>query len=490
MLHIFLTALVWVSYVINAVFGVIVVFYERRNPAVTWAWLMVIVLAPYIGFVIYLVFGLGGRRHRVFEEKARCDEKLYADYTGLDANRNSRAREQLSRLFGPERAGGRLGEIAYLNYYSGNGPLSWNNDVTIYHDGNAKFEAFLKDIANARRFVHLQYYIVRDDALGRRVIEALTRKAAEGVEVRFLVDGTGCLWTSKKLFRPLTDAGGHWAEFLPTGFLLRLNFRNHRKICVIDGNIGYIGGLNIGDEYLGLSPRFGPWLDKHLRVTGDAVGTLELRFMMDWNYSSRDRLAAEERCFPKAPLMPAGERRTGVQMVSSGPDTPRHNILYAYVKMIAKAEKSVYIQSPYFVPDDSVLEALRIAALSGIDVRIMIPANPDHPFVYPAALSYLGELIRNGVKCYQYENGFVHSKMVLIDGAAASVGTANMDVRSFKLNFEINAFIYDAAVAGELEARFLKDIDDCTVIDEKWYASRGRWAKAKESVSRLLSPLL
>jgi len=490
MLHIFLTALVWVSYVINAVFGVIVVFYERRNPAVTWAWLMVIVLAPYIGFVIYLVFGLGGRRHRVFEEKARCDEKLYADYTGLDANRNSRAREQLSRLFGPERAGGRLSEIIYLNYYSGNGILSENNCIRIYHDGNDKFEEFFRDIENAERFIHIQYYIVRDDSLGRRVVGALAKKAAEGVEVRFLVDGTGCMWTSGKIFRPVVDAGGHWAEFMPPGILLRLNYRNHRKICVIDGQIGYIGGLNIGEEYLGLSPRFGPWLDKHLRVTGDAVGAMELRFMMDWNFSSRDKLSPDARYFPKTPRLPKNERKSGVQIVCSGPDTPRHNILYAYVKMIAKAEKSVFIQSPYFVPDDSVLEALRIAALSGIDVRIMIPANPDHPFVYWAALSYLGELIQDGVKCYQYENGFVHSKMVLIDGEAASVGTANMDVRSFRLNFEINAFIYDPAVAAELEARFLRDLDDCAVIEEKWYSERGHWVRVKESVSRLLSPLL
>ncbi|MCL2462501.1 MAG: cardiolipin synthase, partial [Defluviitaleaceae bacterium] len=393
--HIFWDVLVWVSYLINAVFGVAVVFYERRNPAVTWAWLAVIVLAPYIGFIIYLIFGTGGRKHKAFQDKARHDEKIYSDYVDMDVNEGLHMREQLERV--NALGGGRLGEVIYLNYYSGNGVLTENNELKIYDDGNAKFEAFLRDIEAAERYIHLQYYIVRDDGLGRRVVDALTRKAEEGVDVRFLVDGMGCWWTSDKLFKPLADAGGHWAEFLPPGILLRLNFRNHRKIAVIDGKIGYIGGLNIGDEYLGLSQRFGSWLDKHLRITGEAVSSLELRFMMDWNFCSTDKIELNGYYFPKTPRLPVNTRKTGLQIVSSGPDTARHNILYAYVKMIMKADKSVFIQSPYFVPEDSLLDALRIAALSGIDVRIMIPANPDHPFVYSAALSYLGELLQDGV---------------------------------------------------------------------------------------------
>ncbi|MDR1914556.1 MAG: cardiolipin synthase [Clostridiales bacterium] len=281
-------------------------------------------------------------------------------------------------------------------------------------------------------------------------------------------------------------AGGFFAEFLPPHFI-RINFRNHRKICVIDGAVGYIGGLNVGNEYLGLTKRFGYWRDAHIRLKGDAVKQLELRFLMDWNFCSRQNIRISDYVFPQIKNTSKG---VNMQIVSSGPDTAQHNILYAYIKMIGEADNSIYIQSPYFVPDDSIFEALRIAALSGIDVRIMIPAKPDHPFVYWAGLSYLGDLLMSGAKCYEYEKGFVHSKIIMIDSLVCSVGTANMDVRSFKLNFECNAFIYDTRITKMLEDQFLRDIEDCSKIEYEQYATRGHWTRIRESVSRLLSPLL
>jgi len=238
---------------------------------------------------------------------------------------------------------------------------------------------------------------------------------------------------------------------------------------------------------LGLVKRFGFWRDTHLKLKGDSVKQLELRFLMDWNFCSPEYIKLSDGFFPKIKNSGSG---VSMQIVSSGPDTAQYNILNGYIKMISEANNTVYIQSPYFVPDSSIFDALRIAALSGIDVRIMIPSKPDHPFVYWASLSYLGELVELGAKCYKYEKGFIHSKVIMIDSLLSSVGTANMDIRSFKLNFECNAFIYDQNVTMKLDEQFLRDIEDSTRIEYEWYMKRGSLTKIRESVSRLLSPLL
>ncbi len=456
-------------FIFNIIFAIVVVFYERKNPAVTWAWLMVLLFIPYFGFIVYLILGLDSRKQRIFSQKAAHDE-----YTlkGLKP-------EHFSPQLKEDETNN---DLVYLNSVSGNGLMSQNNHIRVFHNGNDKFEAMLQDISGAKYFIHMQYYIFRGDDLGQRVISALTQKAREGVKVRLLIDGMGSLSLTRKYYKPLLEAGGQVAIFLPPYFV-RLNFRNHRKICVIDDEIGYVGGFNVGDEYLGISKRFGYWRDSHIAVQGDAAKALNLRFVMDWNFASSEKISCDLKLSKEAGGVP-------MQIVSSGPDTKWPMIHYAYCKMISEANHSIYMQSPYFVPDDSILEALRIAALSGIDVRIMIPAHPDHPFVYWAAISYLGELIKAGVKCYKYEKGFVHSKLVMIDGKITSVGTANVDVRSFKLNFEVNAFIYDREITEEFVRQFFVDLDDCTEMLWEWYNSRSNITKIKESISRLLSPLL
>ena len=248
-----------------------------------------------------------------------------------------------------------------------------------------------------------------------------------------------------------------------------------------------MGGLNIGDEYLGRVERYGKWRDTHLRIEGDAVDQLQLRFIMDWNFVFDNEIVLSDKYFP-ADKNCSGKVK--MQIVSSGPDTKQQNIRDGYFKMMNEAEKNIYITTPYFVPDDGIFSALKVAALSGIDVRIIIPANPDHPFVYWASMSYLGELLEAGVKCYEYNEGFVHSKTVYVDGFVTSVGTANMDIRSFDLNFEVNAFIYDREIAAEHEAQFLKDIENCTEITKEWYEKRSGWFQVKEAISRLISPML
>ena len=485
--------LAWTAYliifilVLNVVLAGFVVFFERRNPASTWAWLLVLVFIPIFGFLIYMIFGRNGKREKVFREKERYDKEVYYKYLLHDTRSIEKIQHQKSFI----QHGGKIVEseyltdLAYLHLNSGYW-MTFNNEVTYYNNGVDKFEALIEDIKNAKKFIHMEYYIWRGDGLGTRIVEELTKKAREGVEVRVLYDGMGNCRLPKNFFDKLHAAGGHTAAFLPP-FIVRLNYRNHRKLCVIDGEVGYIGGLNVGDEYLGIVERYGPWRDSHLRFKGDALDQLQIRFIMDWNFTAKEGIIRlDDKYFP------IREQFDGIetQIVSSGPDTRWKNVRNGYFKMINEAEDHIYLTTPYFVPDDGIFEALRVAALSGLDVRIIIPGNPDHFFVYWASMSYLGELLEAGVKCYQYEKGFIHAKSLFIDGLVSSMGTANMDIRSFDLNFEINAFLFDSGLTQVLEADFLNDLKSCVEITWEWYSRRKWWFKVREAVARLISPML
>ena len=471
----------------NVILAGLTVFFEHRNPASTWAWLMVILFVPILGFFCYLIFGREAKKEEMFRRKAENDFGTYYGYMS--------EMDKYSMMISAQRKAieGRidiidskhLNDLAYLHINSGS-CITYSNSVKSYFDGETKFNDLIEDIRNAKDFIHMEYYIVRGDDLGKRIVSELEKKAAEGVEVRFLYDGMGNNTLSGRFFKKLIAAGGKVGRFLPP-FITRLNYRDHRKITVIDGKIGYIGGLNIGDEYLGKVKRYGNWRDTHIRIEGDAVDQLQLRFIMDWNFVYNKETELSDKYFPEEKN---NNGNVKMQIVSSGPDTMQQNIRNGYFKMMNEAEKNIYITTPYFVPDEGIFAALKVAALSGIDVRIIIPANPDHPFVYWASMSYLGELLRVGVKCYQYTNGFIHSKTVYVDGFVTSVGTANMDIRSFDLNFETNAFIYDREVTREHEEQFLEDIKNSTEITLDWYDRRSPWFRVKEAISRLISPML
>lgn len=468
---------------LNVLFAVTIVFFERKNPSTTLAWLSILFFLPLLGFVLYLFLGHNYHRERLFKAKAEDDARVQ----GLIAAQiKSLAEGEIA--FRDPRLGAYLGMVLMLmrNNWAF---LTASNRVTVYTDGEEKFAALLDAIAGARDFVHIEYYIIRDDALGRRVVGALTEKARQGVEVRLLVDGLGCARLPRDFFDAFVGAGGRLARFFPSVVPYlnpRMNYRNHRKIAVIDGRVGFVGGFNIGDEYLGKDSRFGYWRDTALKIEGYAVAGLQGRFFLDWNFASGPELSYSPRYFPE--MVPVGE--ISIQVVSSGPDARWNQVKEAYLKLINSAQRSVYLQTPYFVPDGSVADALRIAALSGVDVRVMIPCKPDHPFVYWASYSFIGELLEAGVRAYTYDRGFIHAKTIVVDGIAASVGSANWDERSFRLNFETNAFVYDPAVAGRLHEIFLADIRDCSELTPAVYAARGRVIKVKESVSRLFSPLL
>ena len=317
--------------------------------------------------------------------------------------------------------------------------------------------------------------------------EKKTRK--EGLEVKLLYDGMGGRSLPRNYFKDLIQAGGEVACFFPPFvpyISLRINYRNHRKICIIDGTEGYVGGFNIGDEYIGYSKKFGYWRDTHSKIMGNAAKGLQWRFLLDWRFASQKELEVSERYFPNV----EGKGKTGIQIVSSGPDSKWTSVKDGYFKMIINAKKKVYIQTPYFIPDDSILEALKMAGLSGVDVKVIIPDKPDHPFVYWASLSYIGELLEAGVKFYTYQDGFMHSKVIIMDDIVSSVGTANLDIRSFKLNFEVNAFMYDEEVNSKITKQIIRDLERCVEITAEGYAKRSLVVKFKESVSRLLSPIL
>ncbi|HHW98276.1 MAG TPA: cardiolipin synthase, partial [Firmicutes bacterium] len=328
----------------------------------------------------------------------------------------------------------------------------------------------------------------RDDFLGRRLVEELAAKARAGVEVRVIIDDWGCKLTPDSLFQPLRAAGGKIFRFLPITlkFVFNANYRNHRKIVVIDGNIGYIGGMNVGVEYLGQRPKHSPWRDTHLRIVGPAVASLEARFLMDYIYVSEEEVELGERYLPSDVLRPG---QAPIQIVSSGPDSTEQHVKQGYLKMINSATESILIQTPYLVPDDSMLEALKIAIFSGIDVKIMLPGIPDKQIVYNVTMSYAGELLEAGARIFLY-NGFLHSKAVVVDSRYLSIGTANMDMRSFVLNFEVNAFIYDPLKACEYEAIFQQDLGNSRELLRGEYYSRGAWRKFSESVCRLFAPIM
>lgn len=460
--------------ILNIIFIILLIFFERRDPTATWGWLLILTLIPILGFVLYLFLGLTPKKRKVFRKKQFLDEQKNMS--------RERKKELLAEI---ESEFEKLEKsIIRLGFEAKTTALVGYNDLKIYTNGKDKFADLFEDIKNAEKFIHANYYIIQDDELGDKFINLLTKKAQEGVEVRLLYDKMGCRNLSAHSLNMLEDAGGESAPFAP--FILDMNYRNHRKNVVIDGQVGYLGGINIGEEYIGHSKRFADWRDTHLRLKGKSVDSMQHRFLLDWNFAIGKELFNIDRYFPDKNI--SGD--SPVQIVSSGPDSKEQEIKSLFLKMIYGAEKNIYIQTPYFIPDQSVLEALKTAARSGIDVKIMIPDRADHAFVYGANNSFIGHLLESGARCYRYKKGFLHSKTISIDGRILSIGTTNMDVRSFKLNFEINAFIYDQKIAEEYDEIFNEDIKHSQEITMEDYENRGWTMKVRESISRLLSPIL
>lgn len=480
-----LSIMLVVLFSFNIIFAGVIIFIERKDATSTWAWLMILLFIPFLGFIIYLFLGQNLTRNRLFDwegikkvgiedlintqMKQIRDPEFTFDNDIVEANR----------------------DMIYMHLLKNDAVLMKNNKIDILVDGKEKFRQLLSDIHNAKNHIHIQYYIFRKDGIGQQILNALIKKAKQGVTVRVLYDELGSRKLRRKDFSKLTAVGGEIGVFFPSRFSLinfRLNYRNHRKLVIIDGQIGYVGGFNIGDEYLGLSKKFGYWRDTHIRISGTAVDPMQTRFIMDWNQASKHySIEFKEEYFPTQKHY-SGD--ANLQIVSSGPDSEWEQIKNGYIKMIMSAKESIYIQSPYFIPDKSLLNAIEIAVTTGKDVRLMIPNKPDHPFVYWATYSHIGELLKTGAMVYIYEKGFIHAKTIVVDRKICSVGTANIDMRSFKLNFEVNAFIYDEETSKRLAISFEKDIESSTHLTKQMYDKRPKIIRFKESISRLLSPIL
>lgn len=459
------------------------IFFENRSPQRTLSWLLVLAFLPVIGLILYFYFGRSPVRHNIFKKMNHRDiaplrEKLAEAATGASdiLYKSSVELKDKKRLY-------RIISAISPSY------VTLNNRCQVLNNGTEKFPAVFEAIENAHHHIHLEYFIVKNDEMGHELKKRLTEKARQGVKVRFLYDGLGSRKLGKEYLNALESAGVHTAAFIPLTIPVPsswVNYRNHRKIVIVDGRVGFLGGLNVGNEYLDGGDRFHFWRDTHLEIRGDALDILQGVFISDWQFTTGEAVE-EKEYFPER----SSVGNHPVQIAASGPDGNWEAIHHAYFTAIATAKESICITTPYLILDDSIGTALKAAALGGIDVKIIFPGEPDsHRIVYWAGRSYFSELLRAGVKIYLYQNGFVHAKTLTVDGQVAVIGTANMDMRSFYYSFEINAFIYDQHITRQMEHTFYQDLQACTPVTLVEFAQRPLFMKFKESGARLLSPLL
>jgi len=478
-----ITALVIAVLVAGMLVSCVYIIYERNSPSATMAWLLAMVFLPFIGIMAYFIFGR--RRLNVRLQLLRAIREEVGDiWEKLDFD------GQFKSVLRSDACDPRYHDLMRLAYRSPGLPPTPGNSVRVINDAENAYPAILESIAAAKHHIHVLYFIIQPDSSGRMLRDALTERAKAGVEVRVLYDDIGSWKMKPEFFRPLTDAGGRVHEYRPVRFsrfrTFYANFRNHRKIVVIDGEEAFTGGINIGDEYLGLDPKVGFWRDTNIKVVGPAASHLQLVFAEDWYYATGELLTDSYIRHVHKPAEGGGT----VQVVPSGPDRLRDQVELLYFTAITSARKSLYITSPYFVPDESVLTALMAASMRGVDVRLLVPKEPDKRIVKYAGWSYFRELLAAGCRIYEYTNGFIHSKTMSVDGEVGIVGTANMDIRSFRLNFEVCVVCYDKNVAEELDEQFMTDLNDSERIIFAGFSKRPKVDILLENMARITSALL
>lgn len=477
-----LPGLVSIFYFLTVIFIAVLIILENRNPVKTISWILVLVLLPFIGFVIYLFFGQEYRKTKMYSRKGLKDLEKLRKLTLEQLDNLPKNQFQISdRLYTKKR-------LINLLLSNSNAILTNNNEVKVLRNGKETFPEIFNAIDNARHHVHLEYYIVEDDTIGNQLRELLIKKAREGVEVRFIYDDVGSWELKRKFIRSMREAGVRVDCFMRVRFPMltsKVNYRNHRKILVVDGQTAFVGGLNFADRYQKGIAGIGHWRDTHLKLTGGGATALQIIFMADWYFVSKEIFKGVKYFKP----FEVGSGKL-VQVSASGPDSDWESIGQAYFSAIASATDSVYISTPYLMPTADIMTALKTSALGGIDVRIIVPGLSDAIFPKWGTNSYIEELLESGVKIYFYKAGFTHSKVIVVDGIFSSVGTANLDFRSLETNFEVNAMIYDEEIANTLSAQFLEDQKKSEeVFLEKWL-KRPRINKIKESFARILSPML
>lgn len=455
------------------------IFMENRNPSSTMAWILVLALLPIVGLVLYFLLGQNYFKRRKFDKKAEEDRK---SFERIDHNGNLLPRDLSQFSPGQQR-------LLQMSQRLARTPFSMATRTRVLTNGEETFSTLLKELKKARHHIHMEYYIYRADEIGREIQKTLIERAKAGVEVRFMYDAVGSLGLPQSFINELRAAGvkvGVYGEVRFLALSSRVNYRNHRKIVVIDGNTGFIGGLNVGDEYLSRSKTYGFWRDTHILVKGEAVRSMQVIFLQDWQYVTGEKIMDLEYLSPQLEQGCSG----AVQVIASGPDNEDKVLKSVFFAMITSAKKSIWLATPYFIPDDDILTALRVAALSGIDVRILFPAKPDKRLPFLASHSYFPTLLEAGVKIYEYEKGFLHSKLLIADGEVATVGTANMDMRSFHLNFEVNLLLVQTDSVQKVVRDFERDLLSTKLIVLSDFMKKKVVIRFMESAARLLSPLL
>ncbi len=488
---------------LNFLFIFFILFFERKGSTGRFAWILTLIFLPGVGTFLYIIFSGHFFTKTIKMEKAK--KRIFEETFTLMEKQRDFFHEQAGKL--PNKVINEFAPLIDMNLKYAHTPMTFTSSVKVFLWGEDKFKALFEDLKKAQHHIFIQYFIIRNDKIGNEFMELLCKKAREGVEVKLLYDDFGCIRAFRSFFKKLDKEGGVSLPFFPVrrGNIFSINFRNHRKLVIIDNKIAYTGGFNVGDEYRGRKGYL--WRDTHVRLTGNCVYDFLTSFLVDWYaVSSGKRTQIKLGKANKAPIPDiaslnrriinslksdvTGDSHIPTQIVSSGPDNhQRTEIKDAMIRMIMSAKEKIYIQTPYFTPDESFFSALKIASLSGIDVRIMVPGRWDKFYVRAAAFDYIKEMIPLGISFYKYP-GFIHSKVIIVDGKIMTLGTCNIDSRSFDLHFETNIFFYDEVFSQEHEKIFLDDQAVCEKHKLEWFESRNIFKRGWWSFCRLFSPIM
>ncbi len=462
----------------------IFIILKNKHPVKTLSFLFALAALPFLGLVVYYFFGQDYRKSKIFEKKYILDNnriKAWRKRFKLDQEEKDSFKSEF---------GEGIYKIYTLLKHNEKAILTFDNQVEILINGEKKFERLREDLANAENHIHIEYFVLFDDALGTELIDILAKKAQDGVEVRLIYDDVGSSISSKNK-KKLTEAGVQHFPFMPVLFsnsTSKLNYRDHRKIIVIDGTVGYVGGINLDQRYDNSYDNDRYWRDTHMRLQGGAVGSLQSSFLLTWNFVTGDETEIHQNLFPET--KPESQEPVAIQMAASGPDTDWANIMEALFCGITAARERIYITSPYYMPNDAIFTALKTAARSGVDVRVILPYESDSWAAQYASDSYIEQSLESGIRIFRYCKGFIHAKTMLVDDSLSTIGTANLDYRSFSLNFEITALIYNRAINDQMAETFENDLNDCEEVTLERWKERGLGRKLKESFNRLWAPLL
>lgn len=463
-----------------ALSAVVTILLKKLNPTKALSYIIGLLALPFLGLLIYYLFGQEYRKNKIFSRKHVLNQSIIKkiqkelELDSEDINEVDDLLEQKSK-------------VIPLLYNNENSKLSIRNEVKLIKNGDEKFKILFKDLKAAQYHIHLEYFVIKDDKIGTELLNILCDKAKEGLEIRIVIDDVGSS-ISSKMKRRLKNCGIEMHPFMPVRFSNstgKMNYRDHRKIVVIDGKIGYVGGVNVSDNYINAyNDRY--WRDTHIRLTGEAVKPLQILFFTTWDFVSGDELEISKTYFPEHNC----KDNVPLQIAASGPDTDWSNVMEAIFVAITNAEDHVYITTPYFIPNSEIVTALQVLARSNKDVKVIVPKKSDSWIAEYATNSYLEMLLEAGVEVYQYTKGFIHAKTMVVDGVFSSVGTTNMDYRSFNINFEVNALIYDETISSELTEFFNDDLKHSEKLELESWKNRSKRTKLVEAVARLMAPIL